>query len=216
MEARELRHSIEVNPNREYMLAGDISMSMTERDARCGGMNKYDYMLEKFKLFIHEASKFDKHGAPTILLFGERVHVYKDTTLDEVNRDLTSVRFEGYTFIDRVIEKAYEIHREEKREMKREGKTHPGTVLFVFTDGAPTNRKAVEDIIVDIANHIEREDEFNITFLTVGTIPRDLEEFLDGLHDNIDKRLDQDFDIFHCEKLEDVDFLGAVNTVNHE
>lgn len=213
MEARKV---VEVNANREFILAGDISISMTEKDRRTEGLSRYNYMLEKFKLFIHEASQFDKHGAPTILLFGENVHVYKDTTLDDITSKLSKVQFEGRTYLDKVILAAYEIHRDEKRALKREGKFHPGTVLLVFTDGEPTNRKAVEDVIVDIANHIESEDEFNITFLTVGDVPVELDRYLAGLHDDVDLRLTQDFDIFHVEKLEDVDFLGAVNTVNHE
>ena len=100
--------------------------------------------------------------------------------------------------------------------MKDEGKEHPGTVCFVFTDGKPTNQRGVEQVIVDIANHIRSEDEFNITFLTVGSVPPQVDKWLAGLHDDIEDRLKQDFDIFHCEKLEDVDFLGAVNTVNHD
>jgi hypothetical protein len=60
------------------------------------------------------------------------------------------------------------------------------------------------------------EDEFNITFLTVGSVPTQVDKWLAGLHNDIEDRLKQDFDIFHCEKLEDVDFLGAVNTVNHD
>ena len=208
--------TVEVNANREFILAGDISASMAEKDHKCNGLSRYEFMLEKFKLFILEASKFDKHGAPTILLFGQDVHVYKDVSLDDISSKLNRVNFEGMTNLDKAIEKAYEIHIEEKRDMKREGKIHPGTVLLVFTDGAPTNRRSVESVIVDIANHIEREDEFNITFLTVGSVPKELDQYLSGLHDDIEHQLTQDFDIFHCERLEDVDFLGAVNTVNHE
>lgn len=209
------RVKVEVNANREFILAGDISASMSERDPKCNGEQKYQYMLEKFKLFILEASKFDKHGAPTILLFGENVHVFKDATLDDVSLKLNRVSFEGQTNLDKVIEAAYQIHLEEVRDMKREGKIHPGTVLLVFTDGAPSNRRAVESIIVDIANHIEREDEFNITLLTVGTVPKELDQYLSGLHDDIEHRLTQDFDIIHVERLEDVDFLGAVDVINH-
>lgn len=217
MEAREeTRVSVEVNPNKCYILIGDISVSMQERDPRCAGLSRYDYMLEKFKLFISQASEFDEHGEVDVILFGERVHVFKEVTLEKIGSKLNRIGYEGMTNLDKALESAYELHLEEKKEMKSEGKIHPGTVCFVFTDGAPTNKRAVEQVIVDIANHITKEDEFNITFLTVGSVPADLNYWLNGLHDSLESRLTQDFDIFHCEKLEDVDFLSAVNTVNHD
>lgn len=205
----------EVNANREYILVGDISVSMKEIDPRCGGQSRYDYMLEKFKLFIDTAAKFDTHGEVDVILFGERVHLYKEMTLDEIGSKLNRISFEGMTNLDLALEAAYQRHLEKCKEMKAEGKEHPGTVCFVFTDGVPTNMRAVEQTIVDIANHIRAEDEFNITFLTVGSVPTQVDKWLAGLHNDIEDRLKQDFDIFHCEKLEDVDFLGAVNTVNH-
>ena len=80
-----------------------------------------------------------------------------------------------------VIEKAWDLHQEEKAQMKKEGKLHPGTVLFIFTDGAPTNRAAVERSIVKIASVIDRHDEFNIGILKVGTVDPELEKWLSDL-----------------------------------
>lgn len=203
---------IEVNPNREFILIGDISGSMSETDAKCANQPRYDYMLEKFKLFISEASKFDQHGKVDVILFGEKIHMFPEVTMDEIKDKLNRVDFEGATMTDKALEAAYERHLEKKKE----DKDHPGTVCFVFTDGIPTNKVAVENIIVDIANHIEKEDEFNITFLTVGSVPVVVDRWLSGLHDEIEKRIKRDFDIIHVEKLENVNFLGAVNTVNHD
>src|SRR3990167_2733145 len=97
MEAREPVVTKEVNANREFILVGDISVSMQERDPRCGGQSRYDYMLEKFKLFIDTASKFDQHGEVDVLLFGEKVHLFPEVTLDEISTKLNRVAFEGMT-----------------------------------------------------------------------------------------------------------------------
>lgn len=208
--------NIEVNPNKEYILAGDISGSMFMIDTKCGGQTRYKYMLEKFQNFIQTAERFDKHGAPTVLLFGEKVHVYKDRKLETLLTELKNAKGEGFTNLDLVIDKAYELHKAEKRELASEKKVHPGTILLVFTDGAPTDRMAVADSIVKIANDIDREDEFNITFLTVGTIDSDLQEYLNGLHDDLEPRLTQDFDIFHAQSLEKTSFFNAVaGSLNH-
>lgn len=202
----------EVRPDKEYILIGDISGSMSESDPRCANQPRYDYMLEKFKLFISEASKFDEHGKVDVILFGEKVHIYKEVTLDEIRSKLNKVDFEGATMTDKALEMAYNRHLEKRKDEPN----LPGTVCFVFTDGMPTNRKAVEDVIIDIANHIQKEDDFNITFLTVGSVPLQVDSWLTNLHDEVEKKLKRDFDIIHVEKLEDVDFLGAVNTVNHD
>lgn len=202
--------NLEINPNREYFLAGDISMSMTDRDPACGGQTKYDYMLEKFEAFIKTAEEFDQHGTSTVLLFGEKVTVYEDVKLEDVKAKLRNPRFEGMTMTHEAILEAYALHKADKREEKREGKTHPGSHLLIFTDGAATQRNAVGQAIIDIANDIESEDEFQITFLTVGTIDRNLEEFLEGLHEELEKYIKRDFDIVHVDKLEDVSFFASV------
>jgi hypothetical protein len=203
--------NLEIDPNKEYVLAGDISASMTTIDPACGDNPRYTYMLEKFESFIKAAEDFDQHGAATIMLFGERVHTYRDAKLSTVTDKLQQVNFEGFTNTDLCIKAAYELHKSEKREMAREKKVHPGTVLLIFTDGAATNRAAVQREIIRIANEIDREDEFTIQFLTVGTIDGNLKAFLQGLHDDLEDHLTQDFDIVHVDKLEDVNFLAVTS-----
>ncbi len=207
---------VEIQTNKEYILAGDISASMMSNDLKCGGQRRYDYMLEKFQLFIKTAEDFDEHGAPTILLFGEKVHVYREMKLQDIQHKITNVNFEGLTNIHLCIEEAFQIHLEEKREKANKKEFHPGTHLFVFTDGEPSNRPQVERDIIEIANRIDREDEFQITFLTVGTILSSLDSYLKNLHDGLEDKIKTGFDIIHIEELEKVTFMGAVaGKINH-
>lgn len=209
--------NIEINPNKEYILAGDISASMSSVEAKCAGLSRYKYMIEKFQSFIKAAEDFDPHG-PTVILFGERVHTYPDTTLEKLmdSKDILDPRFEGYTNLDLAISEAYRLHKEKKREMAAAGKLHPGTVMLVFTDGEPTNRLAVEKILVRIANEIDREEEFQVVFLTVGDITAELKAYLEGLHDDLESKLTKDYDIFHVAELDKTSFLGAVGQNRHE
>lgn len=210
--------NLEIDPNKEYILAGDISMSMTAKDVKCNDMRRYDYMLEKFQSFIQTASDFDEHGAPTVILFGENVQVHDHVTLEKIADKLKNVQFEGATNIHSVVECAYDLHRAEKSEMAKEKKLHPGTKLLIFTDGCPTNKAALERILFTIANQIDTEDEFQIHFLTVGTIDASLQGWLDSLHDNMEDKAKnpRDFDIIHISEIEKTTFLSTVNANRHE
>lgn len=202
--------NLEINPNKEYILAGDISASMCSLDKMCGGQSKYNYMLEKFQLFIKTAEDFDQHGAPCVFLFGEKVTKYDHVKLEDIKDKLKNVKFEGLTNLDLLLDEAFEEHLEKKRELASEKKMHPGTNLIIFTDGAPTNRQAVLRSIIRIADSIDTEDEFNIQLLTVGTREDDLDQYLESLHDDLEGKTKRDFDIVHIDKLEDIDFMKSV------
>lgn len=188
--------SFEIDPNKQYILAGDISASMQTPDPKCGGQSRYAYMLEKFQAFIQASQDFDPDG-PTVLLFGEKVHVYENTTLDAVRTNLVNPTFEGFTNTADVIAKAYQL---------KQASGQP-TVVLVFTDGAPTNRNALQRTITEIANAIEKDEDFSISFLTVGTIEPDLQVYLSKLDDELKG---VKFDIVDVKALEEVDFLAAV------
>lgn len=209
--------NLEVNANKEHHLAGDISGSMQTKDNLCGGQTRYKYMLEKFKSFINEAKDFDSHGSPTIILFGENVYVHEHMTLEKIHSDLDNPKFEGFTNLHLAIEASYKLHRADKVELASEGKIHPGTQLMVFTDGEPTNRAAVERVLFKIVSEIDREEEFQIDFLIVGTVDRDVQAWLDDLHDKLEdkKSNPHDFDIIHVNKLESISFLGVVGSNRH-
>lgn len=202
---------IELNPNMQYILAGDISGSMDQNDPKLGGVNRYKYMLEKFKMFIKEAEDFDPDG-PTVMLFGETVKVFENTTLDKVESMLSNITFEGFTNTHLVLEKAWSMHKVEKTVFARDGKAHPGTTLFIFTDGEPTNRKALIRVITDIVAQVDREDEFNIGFILVGTISNELRDFLDYMDDDLGLK----YDIIGTTDIEGLTFLKAVNNAVNE
>lgn len=202
---------LELNPNMQYILCGDISGSMTANDPRCGGQQRYAYMLEKFKSFIKEAEDFDPDG-PTVMLFGEGVKTFENTSLNKVDSMLSNVAFEGFTNTHLVLESAWNLHKAEKSVLAKEGKTHPGTTVFIFTDGDPTNRKALERKIVEIVGNVDREDEFNISFILVGSVPQELRDFLDYLDDGLDLK----YDIIGTTEIEGLSFLKAVNNAVNE
>lgn len=206
-----MTNQIELNPNMQYILAGDISASMSAADPLCGGIERYAYMLEKFKSFIKEAEDFDPDG-PTVMLFGEDVQVFENTTLDQVDSKLSNIRFEGFTNTHKVLESAWNLHYKEKNELAKDGKAHPGTTVFVFTDGDPTNRAALVRVITNIVHNVDREDEFNIGFILVGTVPLELRAYLSKLDDDLGLK----YDIIGVTNIEGLSFLKAVNNAVNE
>ena len=196
-------NNLEISLEREYILAGDISASMQTIDPKCMNLMRYNFMLEKFKSFVQRTADFDEHGGCTIMLFGQKVHKYEHANLDLIEKTLNKVQFEGLTMTDLLVAEAFDEHNEERVEMLKEKKVHPGTTLMVFTDGEPTYRASLERGITAIENAIELDTEFKIIFLTVGTITSDLKAYLDKLVSNSKKKI-----VSVCE-LENVNFISA-------
>lgn len=196
----------EIDPNRQYILAGDISASMETVD--CHGNTRYNYMIEKFEQFIKAATDFDPDG-PTVILFGENIQTYYNITIDKVKDKLTRTNFEGWTNTNLAIDEAWNIHRQEKSELAKSGKVHTGTCLMIFTDGAPTNRISVANSILKIANAIDREREFSMIFITVGVVAPDLRTWLDMIDNGL---VGAKYDIVSVKSIEEINFLGAVKS----
>jgi hypothetical protein len=206
-------NTLELNPNKQYILCGDISASMQSQDPKCGGQSRYAYMLEKFKSFITESKDFDPDG-PIVLMFGENVYLYAVPTLDSIDSKLTNPVFEGFTNTHLVVGKAWEIHQHEKSLLKKEGKSHAGTVVMLFTDGQPTNQAALERKIIEIANTIDNDEEFSIGFILVGTIDSNLRAYLDKIDDGLTGKVK--YDIVGTTEIEGLTFLKAVNNAINE
>lgn len=206
-------NKIELNPNMQYILCADISASMQTCDPKCANQSRYDYMIEKFRSFIKEAEDFDPDG-PSIILFGENVHLFPNVTFDKIDQHLKNIKFEGFTNTDLALKTAWEQHKQEKSQLSKQGKSHQGTVVFIFTDGQPTNQNALERIIIEISNSVDREDEFNIGFVLVGTIDVQLQDYLNKLDDGLSSKAK--YDIVGKTQIEGLTFLKAVNNAINE
>lgn len=206
----------EVNPNKEYIFLGDISGSMSNED--CGGQSRFNYMLEKFKLFINQACEFDEHSAADIILFGENIYSFDKAKPEDVDGLLKNVFLEGFTNLHLAIEKSFSMHKQAKREYKKEDKVHPGTVFFVFTDGEPTNRKAVKEQLKRIIEDIDSEDEVQVVMVIVGQPSSELRLWLKSIHDDLeDESINpNDYDILHVTSIDEVNFLECLKLKDHD
>lgn len=189
-------NNLELNQGDNFIFGFDISGSMETSDCP-GGLKRIDYLKEKTISFVKEASKYDPDGID-VITFGHNVTPYKGVTAEKASDIIGGLKAnEAATNTHLLIREAWALHKAGK---------HEQTVLFIATDGDPTDREAVKQAIVDITQKVEDEREFNISFLTVGTPTAALQKFLDGLDDDLKGAK---YDIVDVKKLEEVDFLTA-------
>lgn len=187
---------LELNKGDNFIFGVDVSQSMTAQDCP-GGLTRIEYLKEKVILFAKEASKWDEDGID-VLTFGHQITPYTGITADKAQEVISGLAAnEGQTKTAELIQAAYDRH-------KQGG--HEQTVLFIATDGEPSDREAVKSAIVDITNAVTDEREFNISFLTVGKIDAGLQAFLTGLDDDLKGAK---YDIVDVKTLEEVDFMSA-------
>lgn len=187
--------TLELNKGDNFIFGVDVSGSMQTSDCP-GGMTRIEYLKEKTITFAKEAGKYDPDGID-VLTFGHSVTPYLGVTAEKAESIIHRLQAnEAATRTHELITSAYQLHRDGGYEQ---------TVLFVATDGAPTDPDAVKDAIVRIAKELKDPLEFAISFLTVGKIDHSLRAFLDSLDD----LKTAPHDIVDVKPLEEVDFLTA-------
>lgn len=192
---------LELNKGDNFICAVDVSASMQMSDTPAG--SRIEFLKEKFITFAKEASKWDEDGID-VLTFGQVVTPYLNVTGEKAGDIIGGLKAnEGMTDTAGVIKAAYALH-------KKGG--YPQTVLFLATDGAPSDKGAVKDVIRTIASEIKDEHEFAISILTVGNIDAGLQAFLSELDDDLKAK----HDIVDVKALVDVDFIAAFSGALHD
>lgn len=190
-------NNLELNKGDQFIIGLDISGSMGTTDCP-GGMSRINYTLETLKTFVREAAKWDPDGI-SFYPFGASVQAFPDMQPDDIDKKLVGIKLEGATMTHLAVTRAYAEHVAKKNEQ---------TFLMVFTDGEPSDPDALKQAIIDITNQVTDEKEFRIAFLTVGVRSAGLDAYLTSLDDDLKGAK---YDIVDVKKIEDVDFMAAVN-----
>lgn len=185
--------TLELHEDDNFIFALDVSGSMQATDTP-GNLSRFDFALEKMKLFCHEAAKFENQGI-CIFRFGHKVEKFDHISEDKIDGIIGAAQpNEAATRTDLVIWEAYQEHKEDN---------HEDTFLFLITDGEPTNKKAVIDMICKVNADLKVGTEFKIVFLVVGNATPDLKSFLESLSTTFGN-----VDVLELEK---VTFMAAVS-----
>lgn len=190
-------NNLELNKGDQFIIGLDISGSMGATDCP-GGLSRIAYTLETLKTFVREAAKWDPDGV-SFYPFGAQCHAFPDMQPDDIDAKLAGIRLEGATMTHLAIDRAYAEHKTKKNEQ---------TFLMIFTDGEPSDPAAVQKSIVSITNDVSDEKEFRIAFLTVGVRSAGLDAWLTQLDDALPGAK---YDIVDVKRIEDVDFMAAVD-----
>lgn len=200
---QEESNQLELNKGDNFIFGVDVSASMGQTDCP-GGLSRIDYLKEKTIQFAEEASKYDPDGID-VLTFGHQVTVFEKVTAQSAKEIISKLTAsEGATMTHVLIKKAWELHK---------AGNYPQTVLFIATDGSPSDPQAVMDAIVDITKKVANATEFNISFLTVGVVDAGLRKYLTDLDDNLK---DAAHDIVDVKALDEVDFINAFIGALHD
>jgi Mg-chelatase subunit ChlD len=197
-------NNFELNKGDNFIFGLDVSGSMAATDTPTG-QSRIEYAKEKAIQFANEASKWDEDGID-LITFGHQLTPYLNVTAATASEVIGGLKAtEGSTDTAGLIRAAYARHKEI-------GATE-NTVLFIVTDGAPNDKEAVKQAIIDITNDIKDEHEFAISFLTVGNIDAALQAFLTGLDDDL---TGAKHDIVDVKALDQVDFITAFVGALHD
>jgi Mg-chelatase subunit ChlD len=198
--------NFELNKGDNFIFCIDVSGSMMTSDCP-GGMSRIEYLKEKVVSFATEASKYDSDGID-VITFGRKTQVFPNITAASASERISGLKAnESMTDTAAALRLAWGRHL-----AYRDAGGKEQTVCFIATDGDPSDRQAVIDDLRYIASQQNGKGrEFAVSFLTVGDIEDDLQEFLSQLDDELEARDKEghEIDIVDVKPLKDVSFLDA-------
>lgn len=194
----------ELNKGDNIIFGLDVSGSMMTNDCP-GNMQRVEYAKEKATSLIYEATKWDSDGID-VITFGRTTKAYLNLSGSAGAEIVSNLKAnESKTDTAALIKHAWSRHQDIG--------SSDNTVLIIVTDGDPSDREAVITAIREIALQLDgsKGKAFAMTFLTVGEIEPDLQEFLTLLDDTLDAKdsRGEPIDIVDVKKLADVNFEQA-------
>ena len=197
--------NLEINPGDNFVVGFDVSASMGVTDCP-GGIARIEFAKERAKLITGQASEHDADGVE-FYTFGHQVTKIGLATTNNVAKLINPLQAsESMTRTDLLINQVVQDHR-----ARRAAGNKDQTVLFIFTDGEPSEREETIQAIVDLTREFPKKD-FCIGFLTVGKVSSELEAFLRDIDDNLVDKYKAAYDCVDVRPLEEVkDFFTAFN-----
>ncbi|KKI98069.1 vWA domain-containing protein [Prochlorothrix hollandica] len=149
--------------NRDYTLIIDRSGSMSKAD-QGDGMTRWQAVQESVLALARKCEQLDPDGL-TVYLFSSRFKRYDNVTSSKVEDIFLENEPMGRTNLAMVLQDATRnfLQRKQAGTLDKEGET-----LFVIIDGEPDDKRAVVEIIVETTKHLDRDEEFAISFIQIG------------------------------------------------
>lgn len=149
--------------NRDYTLIIDKSGSMATADMP-GGKTRWVSAQESTFALASEMEKLDPDGL-TLYTFASNFKRYENVTSSKVSDIWKENNPMGGTELHLVLKDAFDdfLTRKGKGQLKANG-----DFIIVVTDGEPSDRKAVANLIIDFTKKLNSDKEIGITFVQIG------------------------------------------------
>lgn len=185
----------------DFIALLDASGSMASPSTRYSGKTRWTEAQESIFGIASALAPFDTDGID-VITFGSQVELFEGVTPDKVLSIFSTRSPMGTTPLDKALAMVVE-----KR--SRSGKN---TVAIVFTDGEPNDQHAVEKIIVDAANGLERDEQLTFLFVQIGG-DVGASRFLQYLDDELQAK-GAKFDIVDTVKVDEAETMQPLDLIN--
>jgi hypothetical protein len=183
----------------DFIVVLDASGSMATGSSRFAGKTRWEEAQETIFGIAAELGKFDSDGID-IVVFGGSVDLFEGVSAEKVNSVFASRGPRGSTPLAEALQVVADKHMQSGK----------NTVALVFTDGAPDNQQAAEDVIVKTANAQDKDEAISFLFIQIGTDPG-AAKFLEHLDNGLSAAK---FDIVATIGAADAETKGALDLIN--
>ncbi|MDZ8054199.1 MAG: VWA domain-containing protein [Aulosira sp. ZfuVER01] len=192
--------------NRDYTLIIDQSASMGTTDQR-DGRSRWTALQESTFALAARCEEFDLDGI-TIYLFAKGFKRYDNVSVDQIKQIFTENIPGDTTNLAGVLQDA--INNYFKR--KADGKTKSaGEVILVVTDGAPGDRQAVYEVIINATQRLDNPQELRISLIQVGADTK-ATKFLHAIDDEL-QSVGAKFDICDTITLDQLEEMSLTDVL---
>ena len=147
----------------------DLSGSMTAPHKHT---TRIGHVKETIGALARWAGEYDADGL-TIITFASDALIFDGVTADKVD-DVLSARPNGSTNLTAGLKELGKFH----------ASTDKPTVALFFTDGQPDDKETAAQELISIANSLEKDEDFAISFIQVGD-DAEAAKFLASLDDDL-------------------------------
>lgn len=191
-------HLPEELKSRDYTIIIDKSGSMTIKDQKNGTKTRWQVMQETTEAYARYCEEIDSDGI-TLYLFSSRFKRYDNVKANKIEQIFIETFCMGQTYLDEVLRDAMENYFQRKENGSAKSN---GEIFLIFTDGAPDDKSAVIDVIVDATRRIDTDTEIGISLIQVGSDP-EAAQFLKELDSDLEKN-GAKYDICNTLNLDDL------------
>jgi hypothetical protein len=173
---------------------------MASPSKRYPGKTRWQEAQETIFGLAAALDQYDSDGID-VVVFGGGVTVVEGVTSAKVGEVFTSRSPRGSTPLAEACSAVVAKHN----------RTGKNTVAIMFTDGEPDDRAAVEKVIVDASNGLEKDEALTFLFVQIGDDPS-AHAYLQHLDDGLSAAK---FDIVDALTAAEADSMEPLDLINH-